>query len=319
MARCVTAAFAACLVVISSLATGASASSVIQVDCRVGGDLQAALDAAVPGDRVEVRGRCVGAFVVRAPGTILVGRGHRPTLSGGPGVTGPVLSVLFLEGPPTRVRGLTIANGATGVVGHNLTLTDVTVRDNDGAGVVAAFDYGPVRIRRSRIIRNGGSYACAIDNNNPLLTITDTVIRDSRECGISNTSSINIKPTLVLVRSKILNTAGRGILNTWLLTIKDSLIRGNDARGSWFEPTKGGGIYNALDFIPWDGGFVTLVRTRIIHNRAKVGGGIYSTGRGFLTRTRSVIAHNRRGNCVVVPIQMGTGPDPIVEDPAEGC
>lgn len=299
------AAASACLVAIGGLGGPAAASKARVVDCRRGHDLQAVLDAAAPGDRIAIRGRCVGAFVVKVPDLTLVGKGRRPTLSGRKGIDDPVLSADLVPG--TRLVGLTIANGrGFGVVGPAMTLLDVTVRDNRSAGVVASPDHGPARIVRSRILRNGGQGHCAIHNATDL-TITATLVKDNRECGISNTSSIDIKPTLVLRRSKVLHTRGRGILNTWLLTLRDSVVRGNDARHSTYRPGRGGGIYNALAPIQWQGGFVTLVGSRVVGNRAKVGGGIYSTGAGFLTRQRSVVARNRVGDCIVVPQQLGPG------------
>lgn len=305
-----------CLVALTSIGPTAAASAETVVDCRSGADLQAVLDAAAPGTRIGIRGRCIGAFVIRTPDLALVGRGRRPTLSGGKGIDGPVLSVEFVAG--TRLVGLAIANGrGFGVVGPAMTLVDVTVRDNRSAGVVASHDYGPARISRSRIVRNGGQGYCAIYNATDL-TITDTLIKDNRECGISNTSSLDIKPTLVLVRSKVVNTKGRGIRNTWLLTLKDSVVRGNDAGRSSYRPGRGGAIYNALAPFQWQGGFVTLIRSRIVGNRAKAGGGIYSTGAGFLTRKRSIIAHNRRGNCIVVPQQLGSSGN-LEDGPSAPC
>jgi hypothetical protein len=314
----------ACILLMSLLATPAAASTTTLVNCGAGADLQAAINAASPGDTLLIRGTCVGNFTV-AKDLNFKGQKARPTIAGAPASTAPVLDL----GPvlAITITGLTITGGAgdgihtmLGKFG-DLTLADSSVTDNALYGIFID-PYGATKLTmdRSTVSGNaGGGLACygleaeisrsvIRDNaqggitNACAMTLTNTVVKGNTTGwyggGIWNRSTMVGRGQLTLVRSEVIgNTSdgsGAGIYSEYQATIIDSVVRNNGAGGN------GGGVFNGT----WRTatyelvlGILTIRNSRIAHNTAGLaGGGLYNEG--DLTLDSVVIKSNTPDDCV---------------------
>jgi hypothetical protein len=108
-------------------------SGPVVVNCSAGASLQAAVDAAKPGDSLILRGICSGPVTITTDGLKLFGGG---TAS----ITGSGNNVVTVTGAQQVVlSGLTISGGAVngllGQAGAQLTLENVTVAGNGAMGI----------------------------------------------------------------------------------------------------------------------------------------------------------------------------------------
>ena len=296
------------ILLLSVLAVPASAKSrpsTTEVDCRAGADLQAALDAASPGDTLLIRGSCVGNFATDAAGhtpiagLTLEGRGARPTINGG----------LSAGSSDITLVGLTITNGGI-FSGGGLTLVDSTVRDSGSCGI---FTLGSATISRSTLRDNQGcgirGPSLTIDRSTisgngdygiitgAYTTISHSVVKDNAAGGIFlyRSLSIGLSANINVVDTRIVDNDGPGIYNGLPLTIRDSLISRNDTSGV------GGGINNRYFPGLYEQGILTLIDSRVIKNSASDGGGIFSTDPSAVRVDHSVIKHNTPNDCTGCP------------------
>jgi hypothetical protein len=310
----------ACLLLTSLLAAPAAASTTTLVNCGAGADLQAAINAASPGDTLLIRGTCVGNFTV-AKDLNFQGQKAHPTIAGGSASTAPVLEL----GPvlAITITGLTITGGAGdgirtmfGMFGH-ISLVDSSVTDNAQSGIrMEPYSSTMLTMDRSTVSGNvGGGIVCygqvaeisrSVIRGNAQrgilnacdMSVSDTVIRDNTGGGIWNASTLVGRGQLTLVRSEVIGNAsdgsGGGIYSQYQATIIDSVVRNNGAGGN------GGGVFNGT----WRTatyelvlGILTIRNSRIAHNTAGLaGGGLYNEG--DLTLDSVVIKSNTPDNCV---------------------
>jgi hypothetical protein len=233
--------------------------------------LQAAVNAANPGDTVRVRGTCVGTTVVDR-NLAITGQQQDATLDGGN--AGTVVTVN--SGMTVEINRLTITNNG-GCCGSDRGIMNFGTLTISGSAVVAN--------RRGGGIENHGALTVSgssIDGNSTTVFgggvlndtgATATIQRTSIDGNHANIGGgIVNRGTMTLVDctvdDNITGEGHGGILNTGMLNATRCSISRNG--GSSFD---GGGI-------KLEGGSATLNRCSVIGNRAGSSGGI---GVGFGT------------------------------------
>jgi hypothetical protein len=276
---------------LSLVAAPAASAATNVVDCRAGADLQAAIDAASPGDRLVIEGTCVGSFSAYGKFLTLEGRGLNPTLSGEPAGT------VLIAGEIT-IKTLTITGGGLGIAAFvgsagGFTMIRSVVTGND-LGIRALG--GTVDIRQSRVSGNAGLGI----HNQAVMTLTDSTVSNNAGGGIYNNSHLSGRGVLTVAGSTISGNTGSGdgggIRNEWTLTITDSKVVNNTAPGSgggiwnWYDDT---GMYNMR-------GVITMSDSRVVGNSAGIdGGGVYHLGPpSALQWTDVKIRNNTPNDCV---------------------
>jgi nitrous oxidase accessory protein NosD len=231
------------------------------VDCRGGADLQAAIDAAAPGDTLSIVGRCDGNFVIDRSLTIQ-GAGGASTVEGDG--SGPAVLIHHTEGDiAVHLVGLTITGGAPGVRLDPARDIEITVA-------------------RSSISANpgGGLFMDAGFHN--VVTITDSVLRGNGEFGAWNHGSPS---SMRLERVTVRDTAGDGVISDddSGLAVLDSTIRDNTGTGLFLE-SAGVSVTGSTIRVNLEGGIrsgtyrngLILRSSRILDNRSSGdGGGIW--------------------------------------------
>ncbi len=295
MHRLAPAALSCCLV-LTAIATpeAAAAAGSTLVDCRQGASLQAAIDAAAPGDSLIVTGTCIGNFVITKDLT-LAGQGSDAALRG---VDRVVLQISETN-PTVAISGLAISGGIYGVLMFGtLTMRDVTVSNTNAAGVrvaggsLAAYDSAIRDNRLNGLEIDAGQRAnlvhSVVSGNGEigLLNRGSTIVSRSR---FSDNRSANItngngqrsdvpQAHLVLSHSTV-TRAPKGIYNdigSTMLLSHVTVTRHDDPSG--LEPSNydGAGILNV--------GSLTVEHSRVTRNEARHdGGGIYNAQLGEAT------------------------------------
>jgi len=144
-----------CLVVFAGFA--AAAAAVKQVDCASGKKLTDALEKAEPGDTFRIVGTCHERVIITTDRISL--QGERTGVLDGDSAPGNSLAgVVRIEGARGVVlSGLTIRNGANGVIGQSgaaFSVIDSHVQDNKGDGI-SVYDGANAEITGSTIRNNG--------------------------------------------------------------------------------------------------------------------------------------------------------------------
>lgn len=242
--------------VIAASVAGVTPAVAAPTDCRVVNETQGtssttwlgAATAAVDGDLLKVRGRCVVIPVLLATDLRIVGvrtrRSGPPTLDGN-GVASIVLS--FAGRSTSSVVGLTIRGAAQGIV-----------------------NYGVLTIRRSRIVGNAGGISGAGIENRGALTIDGSVIRGNSSGGggggIDHVSGLLTFTGRNLVAGNTSAMDGGGIRGQEAFAVNGPLtVRGNTSQF-------GGGLSLYAD-IAMSAPIVVSGNTSTLD-----GGGIYSVG-----------------------------------------
>ena len=252
------AVIAGCLLGMSAtpdLAAAAPSCHVRNVTQETRGDtLRSMVRAADAGDRLWVRGTCVGNIVI-GKDLVIKGRGDHAVVTG-------------LD----RYRAFRVRKGATLTLRHLTIERVVGVYDGTRGGGGGIYNEGIVTLADSIVRRAkagedpGGAIA-----NHGVMTIRDSVIRDSRADwggGIGNLG------TLALVGSRVVGNHPEGIWSRGPMSIADSVVRDN----AW------GGIFvgGKVD--------VTISVSRVKDNRR--GGGIEKSGGGTLTLDGCLVSGN---------------------------
>jgi predicted outer membrane repeat protein len=223
-----------------------------------------AIGAAAPGSTLVVSGTCVGTITITKDLT-LRGRGHRPTLDGA-GV-GPVVVIPgdpILLGAKVRIIGLIITRGASAGTPY------------PAAGIVNG---GDLRLRDSWVVRNAGD---GIYMNGPMRMV-DAHVDHNTGNGLTGGGELPMY-RVSLLRSTVSHNGGLGVRNNTKtgMTISYSRISGNG----------GGGIVNNGGIV--FRGFLTLDHSRVTHNYAPDGAGLFTEGNA--TIRDSVISGNTAAN-----------------------
>lgn len=203
--------------------------------------VQAAIDAAQPGNTIAVRPGVFAENLVVGKRLTIVGAGALATEIDGQG-RGPVLTVATGE---LTVKGLALLRGQGVINNATLTLDGVTV----------AYNASPV----AGGIRNSGTLA--VLNS----TIVSNVSLEENGGGILSTSgAVTVRNSSVIgntANGQEGNGFGGGIYANGTLTLIDSLVSSNESR-------YGGGV--ALG-----GGTLEMLRTTVSGNRGEFGAGVY--------------------------------------------
>jgi hypothetical protein len=272
--------------------------------------LQAAIDAAVSGDTLIVKGTCVGASLIGAAyddSRILTLQGVSnkqfgvATLDGG-GSNSPVLTVSSYLGPNVTINDLTIRNGGTeGIFCQGtITLTRTTVSDNGSLGI-SALDgvHCDITLTESTVTRNHGpgaygnrmnltlNHSTVRDNGGGVgggrsgLNIVDSTVSGNRGCGVG----LGDMAGALIINSTISGNSGCGVaLGQYsYLSLMGSTVSGNSTSGS------GGGI-NALE-----GSHVSVSDSIITGNRAALDGGGINVLVSNVSITHSTVSGNTAG------------------------
>jgi hypothetical protein len=138
-------------------------------------------------------------------------------------------------------------------------------------------------------IINGG---VGISNDGATLTVTNCVVSESSDAGLSNNSFYDTA-LLTIVNSIISDNSGSGVVNTTFrgqsnLVIVNCTISGNSTKD------KGGGISSSLN--PDGEGSISVTNCRVIGNSADLGGGIACDQLGGLSIVNSTISGNSAGS-----------------------
>lgn len=236
---------------------GGTAATLV-VDDDGGGDyesVQAAVDAASPGDTVEVRpGTYEERVVVDVTVTVVAPRGATldGTAVGGTGIE------IVSDAEPV-VEGLVITGFEDGVVAVNTTgawtLRNVTVEGNGNDGVAAGASSGAWTIRDSTIGGNDDE-GIDVENTSGPWTLRNVVIRRSGDDGIDADGADA--------------TASWTILNTTIRQSNDDGIDVDNASGDW---TIRGSVFsgNSVGVQIVDGTGDWTIRGTVIRNNSRIG------------------------------------------------
>jgi hypothetical protein len=257
-------------------------------------NLQAAVNAAHPGDKIAVAGVCVGSFTIDRNLT-LVGRkipdGAKPVLHGQRG-SGHVVRVAAR----VTLTNLKVTGGVANTGG---------VRSGDTGGGIRVAPAGVLTLTRSRVSGNRAAYRGGGIANYGRLTLNSSVVvgnragakRDSTGGGggIVNLGKLTLNGSSE-VRGNRANNTGGGIENYDVLIMNGpSSVRGNTAE-------LGGGIFLASDRPRYKDPTVTMNDASSVRGNSAtkdssggngVGGGIFIFNEGTVTlRGSSSVSRN---------------------------
>ena len=283
----------------AGVASAASSSTTVMVDCGRGsdrgGDLQAAIDNPEVAT-IVIRGRCAGQLVIIGRPALTL-QGEFGAVLDGQGA-GPALFIRSLpEGGintgPVVLDGLRVTSGRPGIHVVARSLYSLTVRNTivsgneqapNGSAAGIDVDAGTLNLLSSSVSQNGaGSQGSGISTSDAVLNVRDSIISQNTGGGIVafDTFPATIERTAITHN----HSGGIATINTpEPLRLIDSIVSGNTA-------TAGAGIY---------GDNVSLTRSTVVRNSATGdGGGIYSAGTLFgapnLSVVDSVVASNTAG------------------------
>jgi hypothetical protein len=263
MTRKLWAAIAAVVVCIPGVSAGSVVEAADPPACHVrnvtrdtaGRTLRGMTRAAQDGDRLWVRGTCVGGVVI-GKDLVIAGRGDHAVVTG-------------LE----QYRVFRIRAGATVVMRHLTISHGVGWHDGTRGGGGGVYNDGTVTLVDVVVSRaQAGEDPGGAITNIGTMTVLDSIIRSSRADwggGIGN------RGILTVTGSRVVSNVPEGIWSLGgLVTISDSVVRDN----AW------GGLYLGGK------GDATIDGSRVTGNRR--GGGITKSGGGTLTLEASVISGN---------------------------
>jgi parallel beta-helix repeat protein len=125
--------------------TPVAASAQVTVDCDAGGRLQAAVDAARPGDTILVRGVCAENISVRDEAARITLDGQGSATIHGPN---PRSNTILVAGRNITIRGFTITGGRNGVAvlrGGSAFIEGNTIQESSENGInVAQHSYAGI-------------------------------------------------------------------------------------------------------------------------------------------------------------------------------
>jgi Right handed beta helix region len=266
-------------------------AAVATVDCGGGTSLQAAIDAATPGDALVIKGRCTGTFHVLKDLTL---RAANPKALLDAGGADYALTVDFDTWPAQSrghnviVVGLTVTGGEQAGIFNwgNLLLQDAVVRDNGGHGI-SADGAARTTLERTRVSGNGGWGVYAYVSNTLVRSssiiegnagggivaydggadVTDSLVMSNAGTGIY----CGAQSSLTMQRSTVTRNAGTGVsIGYCYASISASAITLNSKTGD------GGGIAVLGWFPSAYGPVVSITDSTVSGNSATGnGGGIY--------------------------------------------
>jgi predicted outer membrane repeat protein len=258
------------------MASGASAAPPKCLVVNVGANqsysaLQAAVNAAITGDTLKVKGTCYGDTTIGKNLTI-VGQsnpGFGPaTLNGGNNG-----SVVTVEGVTVAITDLTITGGESGIFDEgSVTLNYSTVTGNGGDGI---YGFSPTRaaeitLGHSTVSGNGGEGIGGTAAAH--FTVNDSTVSGNGRQGIGSSFGTQ----LVLNHSTVTRNRGVGVEGGFYgsITINNSIISGNAGGGIWVARAT-----------------ATLNYSTVSGNTAKYGGGIGGE-RSEVTLNNSTVSGN---------------------------
>ncbi len=314
-------------------------------------NLQALINAASPGNAIQVKGVCVGPFTISKNLTVF-GKPTKavphPTLDGGYNATtnpspGPV--VRLGVGTSVTIRDLTIQHGAYPCTETNhaiecdtggifnagaLTLTRVTVRDNIGSGIAnyEASGAASLSLTDSLVTRNHSQFhGGGILTASGTVTLTRTTVSYNQADLDAGGISVAFGAVSVTLNDSEVshNTAGDeggAIWNGAHLIVNGATTIDNNT-----ATTDGGGIFNfkgSFGEFTFNGDVDLNGESEVRDNTAGgIGGGVYNNGAASLNGDATVHDNTAAGSgggifndCTtgVLDGAETTGPDPNVYD-----
>jgi len=226
-----------------------------------GSVLQGAIDAAKPGNNLEVRGLCVGNFTINKNLTLVgFAKDNYPVATLDANHSGTVLFNTRPSGAPTTVSltNLRITGGASNATGggivndiaNTLTLIDCEVDHNSAAsgfgGGIDNINFAKLYLQGTTVHHNTAEFGGGIENrpNGALTDLSDgSAVRYNTATfdggGFDNFGVVSVHDTSSVDHNAAQGSGG-GINNEGTLTLNDSSsVSGNTATGD------GGGVYNA--------------------------------------------------------------------------
>jgi hypothetical protein len=269
-------------------------------------DLQRVIDAASPGDTIEVRNVCVGNFVIAKDLTII---GRSTTTVPRPVLDGHAQNSVLTVDATVTVANLAIMHGAkppgTGDSGGGiatsgmLTLRNVVVRANRGEGG-GIYNAGTLTLNGSTSVRH--NYAGGILNDG-MLTMNDTssVTENRWRSAIYGVGDVTMNDASTVARHRHF----AGITTEGTITLNDAAsVRDNDDfYGIWLY-AGGELVMNASSSVAHNAGGIANEGTVTLNDSASVRGNHVSRrGGGVFNGTGSVLVMNGssiiRGNTAV--------------------
>ena len=280
-------------------------------------NLQSLINAANPGNTIQVKGVCVGPFTITKNLTVF-GKPTKsvpsPTLDGGFNANtnpspGPVLSVG--PGVAASVRDLTIRHGAYpctqqnqtlecdtgGVFNHGtLALTRVIVRDNVGSGIGngAVVGFASLSLTDSTLTANHAQFfGGGLATSSGTVTLTRTTVTGNVAGEDAGGISLAFGSQSVTLNDSVVshNTAGDQGGGIW--NGADLILNGTTSVDHNTATTDGGGIFNFKGTLggqfTFDGDVELNDESQVSQNSAgNSGGGLYNTGAATLNDDSSV-------------------------------
>jgi parallel beta-helix repeat protein len=274
---------------------------------RVSTSLQKAIDAAAAGDTLLVKGTCFGFSQIDKDLT-LQGVSTKQfgvaTLDGGDNSANVVLSISAVDHLTVAIDGLTITHGglgglsADGLVGSTVSLTHMTISDNNGSGIDGEFatvtltdstvsgnaGFGMAGthvgfgLLRSNVTDNGG---LGIGTGRGGASLVDSTVSGNGLGGIGTGSG----GTSSVTDSTVSGNDGPGIqLFDGTVFLTNSSVSGNTTSGS------GGGIF------AFEGNGVLINSTVTGNTAGENGGGIYEAPGSFTLNNSTVSGNTAGGN-----------------------
>jgi len=252
--------------------------------------LQAAVDAASPGDTLKVRGTCVGTTVIDRD-LAVVGQQNDAALDGQFSGSPFVPLVRVNAGVTASIERLTLTGGGYGDVVNlgTLTISDSTITRNSSSGNGGGIDNeGTLTVIDSSISHNyASSHGGGIFGGVGSTTMLEhSIVADN--AGSDGTGGIESRGKLSLVDCTVDgNSGGEGPggisqVGGGTLSIIHSSINSNTAGGGSY----GGGI--AIS-----GGTATVSKSEIVGNRGQSAGGIAIRSATTVTLIDTRVADNR--------------------------
>jgi predicted outer membrane repeat protein len=269
-------------------------------------NLQALINAASPGNTIQVKGVCVGPFTISKNLTVF-GKPTKavphPALDGGYDATtnpspGPVVRVG--AGTTVAIRDLTIQHGAypctetnqtlecdTGAIFNAgaLALTRVTVADNIGTGIgnYEVSGAASLSLTDSLVTRNHAQFhGGGILTISGTVTLTRTTVRDNQADLDAGGISVAIGAVSVTLNDSEVSHNAAGDQGGGIWNGADLIVNGTTTIEHNAAATDGGGIFNfkgTLGNFAFDGDVDLNGASEVRDNTASgSGGGVYSTG-----------------------------------------
>ena len=289
-------------------------------------NLQALINAASPGNTIQVKGLCMGPFTI-AKSLTLFGKPTKdvphPTLDGGYNAStkpspGPVVRVG--AGISVAIRDLTIQHGAYPCTDTNqtlecdtggifnagaLTLTRVAVRDNIGSGIGNYQVEGPASLSLTDSLVTGNHcqfHGGGILTSSGTVTLTRTLVTGNQADLDAGGISVAVGAVSVTLNDSEVSHNIAGDQGGAIWNGADLIVNGTTTIAHNTATTDGGGIFNfkgSIGSFTFDGTVTLNDSSSVSGNTAgHDGGGIFNDAGTVTLNDSSSVSGNHPDDCV---------------------